>query len=246
MNPEQAYVGQRVELCPDPAREQVGIVQEGDVAEVPGLEGVVPLRGTFWRAWAPTHLVYSLTLWRPWPLAIIAGGKRVENRPRPWRCLEGNLVALHAGHAWDANGAHRINQLVPELADLDEDLQLLWDQPGHIVAVAKVWKVAAYSRRLCDMREASPWSTGPWCHYLSEVVALTKPVPYRGHQGVRKVPEDLAVELEWTWRCGLQACVHTWVEATHLQTPEGDAVQTCRRCHVQRVVPWEDLEDTDA
>lgn len=244
MNPEVAYVGQRVELCPDPAREQVGIVQEGDVAEVPGMEGVVPLRGTFWRAWAPTRLVYSLTLWRPWPLAIIAGGKRVENRPRPWRCLQDNLVALHTGQAWDEAGAYRINQLVPELADLDPDLQLLWDEPGRIVAVARVSGVTHVGEDP-DLA-VDPWASGPWCHRLEDVVALTAPVAYRGHQGVRKVPEDLAVELEWVWRCGLQACVHTWVEATHLQTRDREAVQVCRRCHVQRVVPWADLEDTDA
>lgn len=135
----------------------------------------------------------ALTLWRPWPWAILHGGKDIENRP--WACprsLVGVPIALHAGKVWDeetaeefaAPGEWHLEGFPPRKADHPE---------GAIVGLATVARVLHESSLIdrADPARSSRWFMGPWGWVLRDVIALPEPVPCRGAQGLWPVPEDV-------------------------------------------------------
>lgn len=239
-------IGTRVELWTDPDRlPQVGTMvdhEAGGHAEILTGEGghLVPLRGTFVRAWRPTLTVYQLTLWRPWAAPILAGAKRVENRPRPWWCLEGQLLALHNGHRWDVDGAARIRELWPQLQELADEAAFVALEPGAIVGVVQVTG-APYRRSLVDGQAFDPWVSGPWVLPLSYPVVLEEPIRSKGSQGLRRLEDGLAVELEWAWRVAQDRCAHLWVDVSTLST-DGRELR-CHRCNLVRLEADQELEE---
>jgi len=119
--------------------------------------------------------VYAITLWRPWPDAIIHADKRIENWTfKPWRKIIGEPIAIHAGQKYDNGGADWM---------IEEGLYVPKSKAeciaGHVVAVATVGEPVTRSR--------SPWFAGPYGWPLSNVRALAKPVRCTGHQGIWKL-----------------------------------------------------------
>jgi hypothetical protein len=62
-------------------------------------------------------MLRALTLWRPWPWAILraARGKRKLIENRDWslpKALIGVPILIHAGKKWDAEGARFIQELL--------------------------------------------------------------------------------------------------------------------------------------
>jgi hypothetical protein len=147
----------------------------------------------------------ALTLWRPWTDAILYGGKRVENRPwAPWARVVGRLIALHAGLRYDFDGADWMRE------------QALFDPPGFenctggaFVGVARVAGFERFEAPVQMPLDAEPlgevvtppepivdpWAFGPWCWRLDDVAPLSEAIPFRGAQGLWKVPADVEKEL---------------------------------------------------
>lgn len=149
----------------------------------------------------------GLTLWRPWPAAILQGDKRIENRPKPPpRSIVGKLIALHAGLTYDAGGAALMRSLGFEPPADDASPK------GAIVGVARVvagveldgaMRARDFDARLVSKHAsivlASRWSFGRWCWVLDDVVELKERVGHCGSQGLWPVHftavQDVGVQL---------------------------------------------------
>lgn len=121
----------------------------------------------------------ALTLWRPWPQAIVHGSKRLENRiwaPPKW--IVGKRIALHSGQRYDRDGAswmHCEGLYAPAAPS---------ECPaGVVVGTAIVAGVVTHSK--------DPWFCGPYGWVLQDVRALSVPVPCRGAQGLWNLPPDV-------------------------------------------------------
>lgn len=139
-------------------------------------------------------MIRGLTLWRPWAASIVAGPKRVENRP--WHppigyIQRGLWIAIHAGKRWDPDGAAFLRPLWPASKHVTAPLQYgpavelgwaPWYREQGIVGVARVTAAV----RVEDMAEGQrdPFAFGPWCWLLDDVKALPEAIPCRGAQGL--------------------------------------------------------------
>lgn len=133
----------------------------------------------------------GLTLWRPWPFAILHRNKRIENRPwRPWRGV--THIALHAGRTWDEDGHNYIGLQCPEVG---------WPLPaearheGVIVGTARLTgEVYTHLREV--PQDQVPWFFGPFGWVLDDVRALPAPLPFaRGAQGLWRLPIQIEAAL---------------------------------------------------
>ena len=140
-----------------------------------------------------------LTVRQPWAYAIIHGGKDVENRSRNIAGEYRGPVALHAGLAWDYAGGTRIWEInkieIPPFETSGE-----WDIHGAIIGVVDLTGAhRAFGDNpggfnLCGHNgQCSDWaeSTG-WHLTFARPRPLSEPIPYRGGQGLRKLPDDVA------------------------------------------------------
>lgn len=139
-----------------------------------------------------------LSLWRPWPAAILLGPKRVENRPRRWRIPEGGmLLVLHGAKRWDKAGALAIRELWPEF----NQVRLRSSHPSletGLVGVVLVRDVVHISE-VADLQH-DPWAFGPYCYRLSHPVPFRRRWEMRGSQGLFRVGDEALEELirrEW-------------------------------------------------
>lgn len=144
----------------------------------------------------------ALTLWRPWPAAIIHSTKRVENRtwvPPPW--LLGKDFALHAGKTVDKDTVEDLISAAMNMDPVGVNPDLL-PGPTGIVAVVRLagYVAEANGRRVrMGIDEAlarqiveSPWYGGPAGWVLDNIRPLFEPVECKGAQGLWNVPPDIA------------------------------------------------------
>jgi hypothetical protein len=132
----------------------------------------------------------GLTLWRPWPILIARGIKRIENRPwRPEpRLLPGEWLAIHAGKTYDPDCSPLAVSLgIPPETFFDRKL----GAASSIVAVARFAGVVTESK--------DTWFFGPFGWVLDQVVALD-PIPCKGAQGLWVVPRDIAERCRAAYR----------------------------------------------
>lgn len=129
----------------------------------------------------------ALTLKAPWAFAVVALGKRVENRSwKPPAALIGQRVAIHAGVTWTNHDAR-------EAADAAYDSGVSYPtaftatvksgfKSGCVVATATLARV----RHLDEVpaEERTPWHLGPWCWELEDVQRVTPAVPAKGRLGL--------------------------------------------------------------
>jgi len=142
----------------------------------------------------------ALTLWQPWASAIMAGAKRVENRPWAPRQLLDRApqplwVALHASP-----------RLQVEPWTSWEDLAHLWPTcPGP----AGPWPTGflglvrfdrAQALEAAPELEADPWASGPLCWTVGRVLELPAPIPAKGHQRLWTVPAELVPTFRELYR----------------------------------------------
>ena len=146
----------------------------------------------------------ALTLWRPWPAAIIHSTKRVENRTWvPPRWLLGKDFALHAGKVVDKD---TVEDLASDALGLEAGItpDLL---PGGLGIVAVV-RLSGYvselgGSRVCTgitperAREIieSEWYCGPVGWVLDNIRPLSEPVVCKGAQGLWSVTPDMADDI---------------------------------------------------
>lgn len=117
----------------------------------------------------------ALTLWRPWPDAILFGGKRIENRPwPPYRSVVGDFIALHAGATYDEEGANWMIMNNLFLPSVERSCV-----KKAIVGVARIvdWVIES----------PDPWFFGPYGWRLDNVRALDDPILVKGARGLWKV-----------------------------------------------------------
>lgn len=137
------------------------------------------------------RITRALTLWRPWPWAILHAGKRVENRgwPPP-RWVIGHRIALHAGKRFDAEAARCMNRLAPLRTCPPSP-----EQPTGIVGVARVVRcLEAPTGGLYD-DSIERWFVGPYGWVLDDVVALPRPIEWPGAQGLWHMPPALEQQI---------------------------------------------------
>ena len=124
----------------------------------------------------------ALTLIRPWPWAILYGGKRCENRTwRPPASVVGQVIAIHAGRTYDEAAEERICRIMGSGTDgsrIDEG----------IVGTARITGVV-------DSLPGDPWFVGPFGWVLGDVRALARPIPCRGSQGLWALPPEVEARV---------------------------------------------------
>lgn len=126
----------------------------------------------------------ALTLWRPWAVAIVSHGKRIENRTwAPPRWMVGKDIAIHNGKRIDKAGIAAVMLILrgdqPAFA---MDAQRLLGPESAIVGLATITGFVEHSD--------SPWFCGPVGWVLDNVRAC-EPVSCRGSQGLWTVPPDI-------------------------------------------------------
>lgn len=144
----------------------------------------------------------AITLRHPWPLAFLRLGKDVENRMwAPHELLPGEQLALHAGAAPKVNKDGRIADdygaeivgamewitrqgLRGSLPDVFTMGDLIAESPA-----SAVFMVATYRGAVRESR--SRWFAGKWGWELADRIALPKPVPCRGAQGLWQLHADV-------------------------------------------------------
>lgn len=138
---------------------------------------------------SPRQLL-GLTLWRPWPILIGLGIKKIENRP--WqpepRLQPGEWFAIHGGKKYDTG-------CTPMAQRLGVDLSVFYKvdlgRPAAIVAVARYAGVVTESD--------DPWFFGPYGWLLDAVVPVG-PFPCKGAQTLWRVPDDIADRCREAYR----------------------------------------------
>lgn len=142
-------------------------------------------------------LIRALTLWRPWPAAILAGAKDVENRPwaRPTGFPPGSVIAVHAGQRWQDEAVPFIQERWPAFDA---------DRAKHPSGVIEgLVEVIGYRRVTAAEKVGTggnPWAFGPWVWELAHPVRLLTPIPWRGAQGLFELPIDVERQLRDAWR----------------------------------------------
>lgn len=111
----------------------------------------------------------ALSLHQPWASRIALGSKTIETRDWPWlpKKLIGQRLAIHAAKFphWD-------------------DLPL-----GAIVCHTLVADVRRLTGHAFDRRAARCECAGKVGIVLTDVVRLDSPIPWKGHQGIFRVPD---------------------------------------------------------
>lgn len=115
--------------------------------------------------------IRGFTLWRPWPDAILVGGKRIENRSKkPPMAFLGGVIALHAGKKYDKDGAEWMKE-----RGLYQPRPAM-ECPLGIVGTAVV---TGYITKSTD-----PWFMGPFGWVLEDVLEFEEYVPATGAMGL--------------------------------------------------------------
>lgn len=123
----------------------------------------------------------AITLWRPWPWAIVSLGKDHENRT--WECWlrPDEFLAIHAGKGWDKEATGWIAERFGVIAPPKQA-----HIAGAVVAVARFGGNVRIS--------ASQWFAGPVGWKLYDVVEI-EPVACQGAQGLWKLPGDVLKQV---------------------------------------------------
>ncbi|MBZ6093430.1 hypothetical protein KVH02_34780 [Streptomyces olivaceus] len=125
--------------------------------------------------YAPDH-IRGITIKQPWAAAILHGGKRVENRPRPWGP---GWRLLHAGAAID-----RAALRDPLVARTVRGREL---PTRAILGIVRITGSHTDTGEPC-----SPWAQSERVHLdLDDVHPLALPVPCDGQLGPWRVPLDV-------------------------------------------------------
>jgi hypothetical protein len=131
--------------------------------------------------------VKALSIRSPWWLAILDGGKDIENRN--WRTNFRGRIYIHASKWF--NGPEIMDDLctIGKILDLEkpavEMLELFKPFRGYLVGTVEIVD--------CVSKSDSPWFFGEYGFVLANPVALDKPIPFKGALGFFEVPDDVHV-----------------------------------------------------
>lgn len=172
-----------------------------------------------------------LTLTQPWATLVAVEAKHIETRS--WATSYRGPIAIHAGKGLGPVGGERALQRLCQREPFWGVLCDLLMPPGRmlfaadtlprgaIVAVAELvdcvgtltlssatWRTTPQGRAwpLTDQERAfGDYSPGRYAWLLADVRRLSEPLPYRGAQGLRSLPADVAAEVEARIRAQLNA-----------------------------------------
>ena len=128
--------------------------------------------------------IRGLTLWRPWPWAFTDGAKRCENRTwKPPASVQLGFLALHAGKRFDHGAAAAMREGEFGAAGCEVP------SPGeHLVgAITAIGFVSGFRQIERKTYTDGTYEFGPFVWDVPDVLALNRPVPARGSQGVWKL-----------------------------------------------------------
>lgn len=131
----------------------------------------------------------ALSLWQPWASAIPFGWKRIETRH--WSTAYRGPLAIHAAKRWTAD----------EREEWEIACQTYGMPPGQpplgaVIAVTLLVDVRRTETLLAEgvSPEEQEWGNfgpGRFGWMLADIVALPRPIPFKGAQGLFEVPDDL-------------------------------------------------------
>ncbi|WP_371031254.1 hypothetical protein [Pseudoclavibacter sp. JSM 162008] len=157
-----------------------------------------------------------LTVRQPWAWAIIHGGKDVENRSRNLAGGYRGPLAIHAGLSYDEGWSSRAMDDAQKAsgARLVKTVEPWRQHLGHIIGVVDLTDVhqdtlaTPCHRTVFDHshpdytharqeRGCSPWAEERTHHLvLANPRPLTKPIPFKGGLGLRKLNPDTIQRIE--------------------------------------------------
>ena len=124
----------------------------------------------------------ALSVRAPWWLAILDGGKDIENRD--WYTTQRGRIALHAGKWFNESEIMQDLITIQKILGLEEPskemLKLFKPFGGCIVGTVEIVD--------CVKESSSPWFFGKYGFVLANPIALPSPIPYKGQLGFFEVP----------------------------------------------------------
>lgn len=134
----------------------------------------------------------AVTLHRPWGYSIAKLNKDIENRT--WRCYlnEGDLLAIHNGKKWDADGADFVNAI--NKSELIPNPTLENDPASAIIAIARFGGNV--------LESSSLWFFGPVGWSLIDAIAI-EPVTCSGQQGLWTVEGPILDQVRQNYQKAL-------------------------------------------
>lgn len=125
----------------------------------------------------------ALSVRAPWWLAILDGGKDIENRD--WHTNQRGRILLHAGKWFNESEIMqdlRTIQKILGLEEPDKEMPKLFKPfGGCLVGTVEIVD--------CVSESDSPWFFGKYGFVLANPIALPSPIPYKGQLGFFEVPE---------------------------------------------------------
>lgn len=131
----------------------------------------------------------AISLWQPWASAIALGLKKIETRH--WTTAFRGPIAIHAAKRWTLDERERWLAECAMNPSLPKDIPL-----GAFVAVAELADVVSTDVLLAtssvSLKESEWGNYGParYGWMFENIVALPRPIPFKGAQGLFNVPES--------------------------------------------------------
>lgn len=129
----------------------------------------------------------AISLWQPWATAIAVGVKRVETRH--WSTNYTGRLAIHAAKRWQTAEQYFAAQEY-QIGRLPRDIPL-----GVIVATCTLMgcrRTEDVEHQVTEIeRIYGNYAPGRFAWFLTDIVALPAPIPFKGAQGFFNVPDEL-------------------------------------------------------
>lgn len=164
--------------------------------------------------------MYAISLWQPWATLFCCIDPTTGRAPKEWETrswadidrLHGARVVIHAAKKWNLAMGRLINR-----ADVPFNSALLrcgyrTGDPRHpdwhysippmpalplgaligVVTIRELKGTTLLRDRITTQERAfGDWSDGRWAWRASDVRPFTRPVPWKGRQGLFTVPDDV-------------------------------------------------------
>ena len=131
----------------------------------------------------------AISLWQPWATAIALGVKRVETRH--WSTNYTGRLAIHAAKRYDKEQSF-FAETERAAGRLPARIPL-----GAIVATATLMgcrRTEDVVHQLSSIEQIyGDYEPGRFAWFLSDIVALDEPIPYKGAQGFFNIPDELVM-----------------------------------------------------
>lgn len=144
----------------------------------------------------------AITLIRPWPIAMFFLKpeylKDIENRSwKPPNSIIGQRIAIHAGNKYHPDVFAQWLDIIQPTPQEAFDLLLYWQDLSDIKGIIGTVVVDGWYYCRYSSEAKSPWAEeGMICWRLKDPVALAKPIPCRGAQGLWEVPAEIVDQIK--------------------------------------------------